>query len=103
MSFLPAISPFNKKSSVQISLLILGGLAVSGCDRQTRYEYAHRDDCIKDWGETECNQHSSTSNSGGSGGSRYYYYRNDNATPRAGSRVHSVIRGGFGRSGGGGS
>ena len=89
------------KSSVQVSLVLLGG-SLTACTTsdgarkpargETRYDYYSRQDCVKDWGETQCPAHTS---SGGLG--MYYYYRRE-ANARAKHTTHAVkiTRGGFG-------
>ena len=91
-----ALSPYIGKSSLTVSLVLLGAAGLGGCSSNdgTRYEYANREDCVKDWGETECPPQSS-----GSGGGRvgYIYYRagSYNDSHRA-VRAKSITRGGFG-------
>lgn len=83
----------KKRSSVQVSLAILGGIVLSGCSRMNTYQYKDIEDCKKDWGEQECKENGSYRHYGGS-----YYYRN-RATQENDLRAkHSqnIIRGGFG-------
>lgn len=93
---------FNKstlpKSSVKISLVLLGTASLSACDDNstTRYEYNNREECVQDWGETECEESSSRS-----GGGSYYYYRPSHykTDSNKAKNARNVTRGGFGSSG----
>lgn len=87
------------KSSVQVSLVLLGTVGLSACDdnNNTRYQYNNRQECVQDWGEDECPKQSS----GGSGGGSYYYYRSGyhSSEKNQAKNAKSVSRGGFGSSG----
>lgn len=89
------------KSSLKISLVLVGMAGLSGCSNNdgTRYTYDRREDCVKDWGETECPQQSQSSG-GYHGGYVYYRSGHYNDSHRA---VHAktITRGGFGSHGGG--
>ena len=101
----------RRKSSLSITLVLIGTAALSGCgndrDQNTRVMrrdvYSSLEDCRADWGraddcETASNLSSrSSSNAGGTTshyGPRYYWAdssgRYDNPTPRPGSRATSV-------------
>lgn len=81
------------KRSMQVSLVLLGTMALFGCSKSDTYQYANKDDCVKDWGETECeNNGSYNSRTGG-----YFFYANSRrySSMKAKNAV-SVQRGGFG-------
>lgn len=96
------------KSSLQVSLVLLGGTLVA-CSNdpyqgqvrkpargETRYDYLNRDDCVKDWGQA-CPQESQGSTGGGTSTGMYHFYRYENkAKSKAQTRAVSVKRGGFG-------
>jgi uncharacterized protein YgiB involved in biofilm formation len=100
-----------RKSSLRISLVLVGVAALAGCDEAPdagpqyarRDVYASLDDCQKDWGRPE--QCDPVPGSSSGGGIRYYgpWYGDTSARTgaRPGSRavdsVH-VTRGGFGAS-----
>jgi uncharacterized protein YgiB involved in biofilm formation len=104
-----------RKSSLRITLVLIGAAALSGCDEapdagpqySRRDVYASLEDCQKDWGRPEqCDPvPGSASGAGGHTGLRYYgpWYGDTSARsgPRPGSRavdsVH-VQRRGFGKS-----
>lgn len=99
----------SRKSSLSITLVLIGTAALSGCgndrDQNTRVMrrdvYSSLEDCRADWGraddcETASNFSSRSSSTGGGSyyGPRYYWAdssgRYDNSTPRPGSRATSV-------------
>lgn len=85
-------TPSSKvKRSSQVSLVLLGSLALWGCNETDTYQYADKDDCVKDWGETECEQKGERRRGG------YFFYA---AAARYGANqarhAQSVKRGGFG-------
>lgn len=79
------------KRSSQVSLVLLGSLALWGCSKTDTYQYADKQDCVKDWGETECEQQGERRRGG------YFFYA---AAARYGANqarhAQSVKRGGFG-------
>lgn len=88
------------KSSLTVSLVLVGSAGLVGCNSNnqaqgTRYEYANREECVLDWGETECPPESNNRYVGGHGGS-YVYYRYGNYDKRKTTHAKSVTRGGFG-------
>ncbi len=99
----------RRKSSLSITLVLIGTAALSGCgndrDQNTRVMrrdvYSSLEDCRADWGraddcETASNvsPRSSATGVGSHYGPRYYWAdssgRYDNSTPRPGSRATSV-------------
>ena len=44
------------KRASQVSLVLLGTLALTGCDRTNTYQYRNQQDCEKDWGEQDCDR-----------------------------------------------
>ena len=97
------------KSSVQVSLVLLGGTLVA-CSNdpyqarkpakgETRYDYRNRDDCVKDWGES-CPQESQGASSGGGTGFYHYYRYENKAKSKAQTNAINIRRGGFGFRGG---
>lgn len=100
-NFYPLLpQPYTLKSSIKISLVLLGTVSLSACDDNTttRYEYNNREECVQDWGETECEDSNSSGRS--SGGTYYYYrpshYKTDNHQAK---NARNITRGGFGSSG----
>lgn len=98
-----------KKSSTAVPLLLLGGgLMFTSCSSsdydgvrkpnrgETRYDYANRADCQKDWGENVCPEQGAT---GGSGSGGYHFYRQEQE-PKTKAQTHAikVTWGGFGGS-----
>ena len=94
------------KSSLQVSLVLLGG-SLTACGTsdgarkpargETRYDYYSRQDCIKDWGETQCPAQAGSNASG-----MYYYYRREaSARDKHSTHAAKITRGGFGGRGSG--
>lgn len=89
------------KSSLTVSLVLVGSTGLVGCGSNTntppgtRYEYANREECVLDWGETECPPQSNNGYAGGHGGS-YIYYRHGNYDSHKTTRAKHITRGGFG-------
>ena len=69
------------RRSSRVQLVVLGTVLVGGCSDQNipqdRYVYRAQQECVQDWGETNCERAS------GSGGGGYYY------GPRFNSIVHT--------------
>lgn len=104
----------ERRSSLKISLVFIGVVALCGCQQEQRNVYKSKEDCLQDWGGAQdCEE--VTRENGYYGGahhpSGYYYgprYYGSGGT-RSGApsvRAVSVARGGFGSSlgfhGGGG-
>lgn len=85
------------RRSFQVSLVLMGTLAVASYGEDSRYLYKNRQDCVDDWGEENCQECQDTTG-GGSGGGHYYGPRYGSGGGRATRAVgvHSVSRGGFG-------
>lgn len=87
-----ALANRTVKRSSQVSLVLLGTLAAVGCSKTDTYQYADKQDCVKDWGETECEQKGETRRGGG-----FFFYA---AAARYGAKqarhAQTVKRGGFG-------
>lgn len=79
------------KRSSQVSLVLLGSVALFACEQTDTFEYANKQDCVKDWGETECEQKGERRAGG------YFFYA---SAARYGinqaRHAKSVKRGGFG-------
>jgi len=108
-----------RKSSTQVTLVLLGAAALAGCgdagqDVATRRDvYASKEDCLADWRDPKECEAGPTQNSGGA--PRMYWYgpsygigSSTSGTgyhagaPRPGSKAlgsHGTTRGGFGASG----
>lgn len=92
----PQTIPSFGKCSLKVSLVLVGTAGLTGCgdsDTGTRYEYANRTDCVKDWGETECPPQS---RNGGHGGSYIFYRAGGYNNNYKATHAKSVTRGGFG-------
>jgi len=100
----------KRRSSLRITLVLVGTAALSACDEGPRYVnrdmYASAEDCRKDWGRPDACQEATLGGHGtGTQPIRTWYgpsYGSDSGTAR-GSRaigVSSVSRGGFGSSAG---
>ncbi len=98
-----------RKSSLSITLVLIGSAALSGCGEEQNTRVMRRDvyssleDCRADWGRTDdcelrSNATSTTGSTTGSGGPYYgprYYWqdsagRYDTTSPRPGSRASGV-------------
>ncbi|MBJ6802333.1 hypothetical protein [Geomonas propionica] len=100
------------RRSLQISLVLMGTLAVVSYGEENHYLYANKKDCQDDWGDASCREVPSESSGGGhGGGGRYYGPRYGSSGYGGGSGgyggrgaraigVTSVSRGGFGSLGG---
>lgn len=97
----------SRKSSLSITLVLIGAAALGGCGREPdralrRDVYASLEDCRADWGRAEdCELSSNLAGSGSSTstntrsgyyGPRYYWSSADSydSRPRPGSRAQSV-------------
>ena len=96
---LPQSSLLNStllKRSGQVSLVLLGSAAMLACsDTKTgnnTYEYANEQDCVKDWGETECQRQGERHHSG----MFLFYASGYRHSPDQARHAKSVKRGGFG-------
>jgi uncharacterized protein YgiB involved in biofilm formation len=99
-----------RKSSSQVTLVLIGVAALSGCGQDKRDMYATREDCLADWGKKpeDCEPASGSYGRGAYYGPSYYvpWWRASGghafgSTAHAVSSVPSgsVTRGGFGSSG----
>lgn len=82
------------KRSSQVSLVLLGSATLLGCNDTSTdtYEYASEQDCVKDWGETECQRQGERHHSG-----MFLFYANGSRYNANQARhAKSVKRGGFG-------
>lgn len=93
----------KRRSSLKISLVLIGMVALTGCQREQRNVYKSREDCLKDWGNTqECEAVTAANNNyGGSYHPLGYYYGpryhgGGGTASGLSSRAVSVARGGFG-------
>jgi hypothetical protein len=91
-----------RRRSLQVSLVLVGALAVSSYGESQHYLYKSKKDCLDDWGsEQECKEPPAGS---GYYRSRYYFgprygsYQTGRPTHSVGSVA--VSRGGFGSLGG---
>jgi uncharacterized protein YgiB involved in biofilm formation len=98
----------KRRSSLRITLVLIGTAALSACDQGPRYTnrdmYASAEDCQKDWGRPEACQETTLGGQGTQPVRTWYgpTYASDSGSAR-GSRaigVSSVSRGGFGSSAG---
>lgn len=86
------------RRSFQVSLVLMGTLAVASYGEDSRYLYKNRQDCVGDWGEENCQECQDTTGGGSGGGGRIYgpRYGSGGGRPTKAVGVHSVSRGGFG-------
>src|SRR5262245_15611113 len=73
-----------QRRSANVRLLVMGTVILGGCspDLPTdRYVYASHDECVKDWGDHNC-EHSNVPTSGGIGGGYYCYGPRYNSSVR---------------------
>ena len=100
----------RRKSSLQITLVLIGAMAVAGCGKEEgkRHVYQSKEDCLKDWGNDEksCEEAKEGTPHYRSGSHFYYgpWYRSGTIfSGTQGSRAirtMSISRGGFGSSSG---
>ncbi|UFS68872.1 hypothetical protein LPW11_13300 [Geomonas sp. RF6] len=83
------------RRSLQVSLVLMGTLAVMSYGESRHFLYATRKDCTDDWGEDNCEE---APTSGSHGGVRYYRPRYQSGGGRATRAVgvQTISRGGFG-------
>ncbi len=66
-----------RRRSANMQLIAMGTVILGGCSPDIptdRYVYANHNECVKDWGDSNC-EHSGVSHSGGGyGGGGYYCY-----------------------------
>ena len=92
----------RKRSTLQLTLVLAGVIAVSGCGDEKRHVYRSRQDCKEDWGsDKDCEEAPAGSTYYRTG---YWYGPRWSDGSYAGRGVHSinsitVSRGGFGRLG----
>jgi uncharacterized protein YgiB involved in biofilm formation len=92
----------KRKRSSCIHLLLIGaaGVLTASCDDSTRYTYTSREDCVREWGEADCQPDDDDRSRSGIHHSRHYSaVKKSSARPRTvTSSASSVRRGGFGSS-----
>lgn len=85
------------RRSLQVSLVLMGALAVASQGESRHYLYANRQDCLNDWGDgKDCQEVPAGSTSYGS---HYYYgprYGSDGGRVTRSVGVGTISRGGFG-------
>ncbi|HPX61013.1 MAG TPA: hypothetical protein PLN25_04505 [Deltaproteobacteria bacterium] len=92
----------RRKSTLQITLVLIGSLALAGCgEKEQRHVYANKQDCLDDWNNDPKNCEEVPRNSKDYRHSSHYYYGPyfRSGTSYRGSRAirtMSVSRGGFG-------
>ncbi len=91
-----------RRRSLQVSLVLMGALAMASYGESRNYLYKNKKDCLDDWGsEQSCREAPASSGYYRTG----YYFGPRYGTPRGGMGTHSVgavtvSRGGFGSLGG---
>lgn len=96
----------KRRSSLKISLVLIGMVTLAGCQSEQRNVYKSREDCLQDWGDDKnCEQVTSGNHYYGGGyhpiGSYYGPRYTGNGGTLSGApsvRAVSVARGGFGSS-----
>ena len=101
-----------RKSSGQVTLVLIGVAALAGCSEQRRDLYASREDCLADWGNKpeDCTPAPGATSGTGVHLTRYYgpsynipWWRGSSSYARGTTphsmASHSVSRGGFGSTG----
>lgn len=90
----------RRRSTLQISLALIGLVALTACGEEKRHVYRNKQDCIQDWGDGKgCEEAPYGSTHYHSG---YWYGPRWTGNTYHGARSLSsvsVSRGGFGRSG----
>jgi len=89
------------RRSLQVSVVLMGALALLSYGESSHYLYASRKDCLEDWGDSRDCREATSGGGGGGGGSysgRYYGPRYGSGGGRATRAIGigSVSRGGFG-------
>ncbi len=97
----------KRRSSLNISLALMGTLALTACQKEKRNVYKSKEDCQQDWGSAQSCEEVTGNNShyGGQYYTRGYYYGPRYSGSDGGAGMHStrsvaVARGGFGGFGG---
>ena len=94
----------KRRSSLNISLVLMGTLALAACQKEKRNVYNSKEDCMQDWGNDQ-NCEEITDNNNHYGGNYYtrgfYYGPRYSGSDHAAAGMHSsrsiaVARGGFG-------
>ena len=96
------------RRSLNITLALIGAVALAGCQPENRSVYKSREDCLKDWGSgQECEEINENNRHYGGSAHPLGYYYGPRYRGSAGSMVGtpsahavSVARGGFGSSAG---
>ena len=92
----------RRKSSLHVTLVLIGLVALSGCSDEKRHVYRSKQDCMEDWGsDKDCEEAPAGSRHYHTG---YWYGPRWSGSSYAGRGVRSissvtVSRGGFGRLG----
>lgn len=90
----------KKKRSKSIHMLLIGaaGVLAAGCDDSTRYTYTSREDCVREWGEEDC-QPDDDDHDGIHHSRHYSAVKKSSSRSRTGSiKASNISRGGFGSS-----
>ena len=84
------------RRSLQVSLVLMGALAVLSYGEDRRYLYSSRQDCLNDWGDDKDCKEAPTGS--GSSGTRHWYgpRYGSGGRPTRSVGVATVSRGGFG-------
>ena len=99
----------RRRSTLQITLVLIGSLAISGCgQKEQRHLYTNRQDCLDDWNNDpkSCEEVPATSSDHRSNAHYYYgpWFRSgtvfSSGQGNRSIRTMSVSRGGFGSLGG---
>lgn len=98
----------KRRSSLHISLVLIGMVTLTGCQEEQRNVYKSKDDCLQDWGNPQdCEQVTQSNNYYGGGYNPVGYYYGPRYYGQGGTvsgapslRAVSVARGGFGSSSG---
>ncbi len=92
----------RRRSTLHITLVLAGAIAVAGCSDEKRHVYRSKQDCVEDWGnDKDCEEAPAGSPYYHTG---YWYGPRWSGGSYAGRGIHSissvtVSRGGFGHFG----
>jgi hypothetical protein len=87
-----------RRRSIQVSLVLMGALAVTSYGENQHYLYSTRKDCVDDWGDGKDCREVPHGSGGHYSGTRYYgpRYGSGGGTSTRSIGVGSISRGGFG-------